>query len=144
VSPHGATSARIEESPDQHAWFFEGQRVTQLCVDVSSCRLQTWSLQASLDIRFGVPFRLTLADGTSREIDPEASEQAAPLLSLINREIVTLVVTRAGALEVRLTDGSILSVDSHPRYEAFEVSGGGALEGLSYLAVPGGGSPWGG
>jgi hypothetical protein len=137
-------SATLDESYERHVWTLSGHRVTQVCVDPSSCRLQAWSLQASLEIRFGVPFQLVLADASSREIDPEAPEQVAPLLTSIGREVLRLTVTRSGSLELRLSDGSVISVDSHPRYEAFEVVGGGALEGMGYLASPGGGSPWGG
>ena len=136
-------SAHLEELDDRHVWRLSGHRVTQLCVDPSSCRLQSWSLQASLEIRFGVPFQLVLVDGSSREIDPEAPEQVAPLLTTIGREIARLTVTRSGSLEVRLSDASVIAVDSHPRYEAFEVQGGGSLEGMSYRANPGGMSLWG-
>ena len=135
-------SATLDESHERHIWTLSGHRVTQVCVDPDSCRLQAWSLQASLEIRFGVPFQLVLADASSREIDPEAPEQVAPLLTAIGREVLRLTVTRSGSLELRLSDGSVISVDSHPRYEAFEVVGGGALEGMAYLATPGGGSPW--
>ncbi|MGH9885828.1 MAG: DUF6188 family protein [bacterium] len=136
-------AASLEESPEQHVWTFDAQPITQLCVDRASCRVESWSLHASFEIRFAVPFRIALADGSSREIDPEASEQVAPMLTAIGREVVRLVVTRRGALELSLSDGSVVSVDSHPRYEAFEVNGGGALEGMRYLAARGGGVPWG-
>lgn len=136
-------SASLDESPERHAWTFDAQPVTQLCADRASCRLESWSLQASFEIRLSVPFRLTLPDGSSREIDPEASEQLAPMLTLIGREVMYMTVTRVGSLEVGFSDGSIVSAGSHPRHEAFEVNGGGALEGMRYLARSGGGSPWG-
>jgi len=135
-------SATLDDSPEQHLWKFSEHRITQLCIDPSACRLQTWSLNASLEIRIGVPFQLALADGSSRDIDPEAHEQVAPLLTLMGRELLQLTVTRAGSLDVRFSDGTTLAVDSHPRYEAFEVIGAGALEGMQYHASRGGGSPW--
>ena len=137
-------SASLEETFDQHAWTFENQPVTQLCVHRTSCSLESWTLQALLEIRLSAPFRLSLPDGTSRAIDPEASEQVAPLLTLIGRAVTYLTVTRAGSLEVGFGDGSVLSTESHLRHEAFQVNGGGALEGLQYLARPGGGVPWAG
>ena len=136
-------SATLDESYDRHAWTLKGHRLTQLCVDPGSCRLQSWSTDSTLEIRLGVPFELRLADGSAREIDPEAPEQIAPLLTVIHREIVHLIVSRTGSLEVQLGDGSVISVDSHADYEAFEVDGTGELESLNYLANPGGGSPWG-
>ncbi len=134
--------ANLDASPEQHDWTLEGHRITQVCVDLASCRLLTWTLEASLEVRFAVPFQLTLADGTTRTIDPEAPEQTAPLLTLITREIQRLVVTRSGSLSVAMSDGSVIDVASHRRYEAFEVSGAGALEGISYRAQVGGGQPW--
>src|SRR6185503_3319852 len=117
-------SASLDELDDRHVWTLEGHRITQVCVDLSSCRLQSWSLQSSLEIRFGVPFRLALVDGTRREIDPEQPEQVAPLLTLVSRELLQLVVTKDGSIEARMSDGSVLSADSHRRHEAFAVSGG--------------------
>jgi hypothetical protein len=135
-------SATLDDSPDQHLWTFSEHRITQLCIDPTACRLQTWSLNASLEIRIGVPFQLTLADGSSRDIDPEAHEQVAPMLTLMSRELLQLTVTRGGSLDVRFSDGSTVSVESHPRYEAFEVIGAGSLEGMQYRASRVGGSPW--
>jgi hypothetical protein len=87
-------------------------------------------------------FHLTLADGTTREINPEDSERLAPLLTMIGREILHLTVAKSGSLSLRLSDGSMIEIDSHPRHAAFEVNGGGSVEGITYLARPGGGSPW--
>ena len=136
-------SASLDQSPDRHRWTLKGHRVTQFCADLGSARLQSWSLQSSLEIRLAVPFALAHADGIVREVDPDEPERLAPLLSLLGREIVELVVTHTGALSVAFSDGTTISVESHPRYEAFEVQGGGELEGLAYLAGPGGGPPWG-
>jgi hypothetical protein len=134
--------ASLDASTEQHDWSLDGHRITQLCVDAASCRLLTWTLEASLEIRLGVPFQLTLADGTTREIDPDAPEQTAPLLTLISREIQRLVVTRSGTLSVAMSDGSVLDVASHKHFEAFEVNGAGSLEGITYRAHIGGGQPW--
>ena len=136
-------AANLTESYDRHDWTFRDHRITQLCVDAGACRMQTWTLQDSLEIRLGARFSLTLIDGTSREIDPEFPEQLAPLLTTVGREIVEMVVTRSGSLSVRLSDGSLIEVDSSSRYEAFQVNGGGAMEGITYVAPPGGGSLWG-
>ena len=37
---------------------------------------------------------------------------------------------------------AVLTARPDPRYEAWQVQGGGALEGLAYVARPGGGAPW--
>ena len=136
-------TAALQVSDDAHAWAFTEQRITQLCVDPASCRLESWTLQASFIVRIGVPFQYSSADGTSRRIDPENPVEVAPLLALVGTSVDSLIVTRAGSLALTLSDGSSLAIDSHPTYEAFEVQGGGALEGMGYLASPGGGPPWG-
>lgn len=135
-------SASFDQSPDRHTWTFESQPVTQVCVDRTSCRVESWTLQASLEIRFGATFGLALADGTSRDIDPDAPEQVAPMLTLIGRRVMRLVVHKAGSLELALSDGSVLTAAPHARYEAFEINGAGALEGMHYRSRPGGGIPW--
>src|SRR4051794_35942656 len=103
-------SAQFDESSEQHVWTFSGHRITRFCVDPTSCRLQSWSLQDSIDIRFDAPFRLRLADASTREIDPRAPEQTAPLLTLIDLEISRLIVSRIGSLDVELSDGSLLTI----------------------------------
>ena len=105
-------------------------------------RVQTWSLQDSLEIRFGAPFSFRDVDGRERDIDIEAPEQAAPLLSLLSLEIRAITVNRSGEMTVEFSDLSSITIASHPQYEAFEVTGSGDLERISYLAQPGGGSPW--
>ena len=135
-------TATLEESPDRHRWVLEGHRVTQLLIDLSAFRFQTWTLQASAEVRVGVPFAYREADGSERRIDPEEPEQLAPLLTLLGRPIDALTIGRDGSLAVDFGDGSRIAVRPHARTEAWQIQGGGALEGLGYLCGPGGGPPW--
>ena len=135
-------AASLDASPDRHHWSLSGHRVTQIAVDLTSARIQSWALDASLELRLGTAFILRLADGTERRVDPDLPEQLAPLLTLLNRVIETLVVSRRGDLVVSFSDGTEIRIASHPKLEAFEIQGGGALEGIAYIAVPGGGQPW--
>ena len=96
-------TAALQVSDDAHAWAFTEQRITQLCVDPASFRLESWTLQAS-----------SSADGTSRRIDPENPVEVAPLLALVGTSVASLIVTRAGSLALTLSDGSSLAIDSHP------------------------------
>jgi hypothetical protein len=135
-------TAELDQTPERHRWALAGHRVTQLCVDATSARLHSWSLQASLDLRFSAPFVVRQADGAERAVDPHEPEQLAPLLTLVGREIEVLIVERDGVLTVGLSDGTVLRAEAHPRLEAFDVQGGGALEGLEYRVPAGGGRPW--
>src|SRR5215217_5988159 len=136
-------SASVEHSDDKHVWTFTAHRVTQLHIAAGGWRLESWSLHDWFEVKVNVPFRLTLADGSHTDLDPATPTLAAPLLALIGREIVRLVVTLAGSLDVSLSNGARLVVASHPRRQAFEVNGGGALEGMEYVARVGGGLVWG-
>jgi hypothetical protein len=117
-------------------------RVTQLAVELGAVRLVTWSLHASIDVRLGTAFTLRQADGVERATDPDEPEQLAPLLTLVGRSIETLTVTRGAELLLTFSDGTVLYAGPDPRYEAWQVQGGGGLEGLSYVSRPGGPSPW--
>lgn len=135
-------SAEVALTPDEHRWVLSGHRVTQLAVDLASFRFQTWTLEASAEIRLAVPFIFHEPDGVQRRLDPDEPEQLAPLLSLIGRSIELLVVTRRGVLTLAFGDGSSLEAAPHARVDAWEVQGGGALEGMAYRCGPGGGIPW--
>ncbi len=135
-------SAEVTLTPDEHRWVFAGHRVTQLAVDLTSFRFLTWTLEASAEIRLVVPFTFHEPDGVQRTLEPDEPEQLAPLLSLLGRSIELLVVTRHGEIHLSFGDGSSLEAGTHPREEAWEVQGGGALEGMAYRCPPGGGPPW--
>jgi hypothetical protein len=132
----------FDDLPDRHVWTLGNHRVTQLVVELGACRVVTWTLQASVDIRIGGRFTLRHADGEERPIDPEEPEQLAPLLTLVGRALETIVVIRRGELQLAFSDGTILAVGPHRVHEAWEVQGGGELEGMAYRCEPGGGVPW--
>ena len=135
-------SAQVVLSPDEHRWSLSGHRVTQLAIDQTSVRFQTWTLQASAEVRLVAPFTFQEPDGIERRIDPEEPEQLAPLLSLLGRSIELLVVSRSGHLELSFGEGSVVRASPHARLDAWELQGGGALEGLAYRCDAGGGVPW--
>src|SRR5687767_15945333 len=98
-------SAEVSLSPDEHRWVLSGHRVTQLAVDLTSFRFQTWTLEASAEIRLSVAFTFHEPDGVQRRLDPDEPEQLAPLLSLLGRSIELIVVTRRGGLMLAFGDG---------------------------------------
>jgi hypothetical protein len=134
-------SATLDELPDRHVWTFHDHRVTQLAAELGSCRLLTWTLQASTEIRLGADFTLRQADGVERTVDPDEPEQFAPLLTLVGRALESLTVLRRGELIAAFSDGTIVTAGAHPRREAWSIQGGGGLEGLAYRCEPGGRVP---
>ena len=134
--------ATLIESPDEHHWVLLDHQVTQLVIDGTSFRVQTWSLDASADIRCAAPFTVRLASGAERSIDPSATETLGPVLSLLRRRLESITVTRDGELTATFSGGISLIVggrtpsgDRARRGAAWEVQGGGALEGMSYSGV---------
>jgi hypothetical protein len=134
-------SATLIESPDEHHWVLLDHRVTQLVVDARSLRLQTWSLDASAEIRLSAPFTLRLPSGAERPLDPARTETLAPALAVLRRYVQSVTATREGELTVELGDGYAIVVRPSSRADAWELHGGGALEGMSYRAGPGR-APW--
>ncbi len=133
--------ATLIESPDEHHWVLLDHQVTQLIIDVGSFRLQTWSLEGSAEIRCSAAFTLRQGSGAERTIDPAETETLAPLLSLLHRRLESITITRDGELTATFS-GGISLVASGARTTAggrrnapWEVQGGGALEGMSYVGA---------
>ena len=129
--------AQLIESDDEHHWVLLDHRVTQLIIDHASIRIQTWSLDGSADIRLGAPFISHLANGTRRAIDPRETERLAPCLALVGLGVRSVTVTRTGTLTLAFSDGSMLTAPPDPRQSAWDVQGGGVLEGMAYAGEPG-------
>ena len=130
--------ATLIESPDEHHWVLLDHQVTQIVVDARSFRIQTWSLEGSADIRCAAPFILRQSSGAERAVDPAETEALAPILGLLRRRLESITVTRDGELTAAFSGGVSLVVvggrrgGGAPRGAAWEVQGGGALEGMSY------------
>ena len=130
-------NAQLIESEDEHHWVLLDHRVTQLVIDRSSIRLQTWSLEGSADVRLAAPFSIQLASGAQRHIDPAETERLAPCLALVGLGVRSVTVTRAGTLTLAFTDGSSISASPDPRRQSWDLQGGGILEGMAYAGQPG-------
>ncbi len=133
----------LKDTGGHHLWDLTGRRVTQLLLDPSSVRLQTWMPEGAAEVRIGVQFTLHTGAGIEHRLDPEQSEALSPVLPLLNRALRALVAFRSGELLVEFDDGASIRVQPHPEYEAWEANGEGELEGIAYLCSPGGGTPWG-
>jgi hypothetical protein len=136
-------TAELTKTRDEHTWSFEQRQVTQLIIDPAAFRFQTWDLGGAAEVRVGVPFSLRLGGGDPLALDPDHARQLAPALALLGLELRSIRVRRVGDLRVEFADGTVLEVEPHPAYEAWEISGVDRLAGLAYLCGPGGGSPWG-
>jgi len=130
-------NAQLIESDDEHHWVLLDHRVTQLVIDRSSIRIQTWSLDGSADIRLAAPFVVHLASGAARHIDPADTERLAPCLALVGLGVRSVTVTRMGTLTLAFSEGSAIPASPAPRRHAWDVQGGGILEGMAYAGQPG-------
>lgn len=136
--------ASLIPSDDEHHWVLLDHQVTALTVDLRALRFQTWSLDGSTEVRVAGPFTLR-AGGTGtaeRTLDPIDTLTLAPALALLRRRLASLTITRAGELTAAFADGSALVCAPDRRVEAWEVQGGGALEGMAYRAPTGGDPLW--
>jgi hypothetical protein len=130
--------ATLIESPDEHHWVLLDHQVTQIVVDASSFRVQTWSLEGSAEIRCSAPFTLRQSSGAERAIDPAETESLGPILALLRRRLESVTITRDGELTAAFSGGTSVVVSgqrpgsSGRRVAGWEVQGGGALEGMSY------------
>lgn len=129
--------ATLIESPDEHHWVLLDHRVTQIVVDASSFRVQTWSLEGSAEIRCSAPFTLRQSSGAERAMNPAETETLAPILGLLRRRLESITITRDGELTVAFSGVSLViggqRASANARHPAgWEVQGGGALEGMSY------------
>jgi hypothetical protein len=134
-------TATLEESADRHRWTFDAHHVTRLCVEPSAMRIETWTLEASAEVRIAAPFRYREPDGSERAIDPGEPERLAPLLGLLQCRLEWFEVARAGEITLRFGDGSELRCAPRGRGATWEVRGGGALEGIEYRGASGE-PPW--
>lgn len=135
-------NATLIESPDEHHWVLLDHRVTQLVIEPSSLRLQTWSLDASAEIRLAGPFTVRVGEGAERALDPATTESLAPALALLRRSVRSLTITREGELSLVLGEGMVVRATGSGRRGGWAVQGGGALEGMSYRSGPDAGAPW--
>ncbi|QES25053.1 hypothetical protein DEJ46_38680 [Streptomyces venezuelae] len=85
------------------------------------------------------PITVTDAAGTQAILSPGTGMALAPLLGLFTRAVTKAEVTGLGTLSLGFDDGTRLSVDPDPGYEAWSLTGSG-LE--SVLVGPGGETDW--
>jgi hypothetical protein len=106
--------ARLE--PDGDGWVLAPLgELTQLRLDHEV----TFVFETGVSLAAGT--QLTLNSG-AREIDPEQSQDAAPLLDLIHRSAHRLTVSATGDLTLEFEDGTTISVAPDSEFEAFELN----------------------
>ncbi len=133
--------SQLIESPDEHHWVLLDHRITEVAAETRTFRVQTWSLDGSIDLRVTAPCALRLPSGVRRDLDPAAPETLAPLLGLVGVGVRSLTITREGRLSLALVTDATLELPPSTRAEAWSVQGGGVLEGMAYEAA-GGGPLW--
>jgi hypothetical protein len=123
-------------------WDLSGLAVTQIRID-SSFQVHLWKLDRDLLLQLTTPFTYHQASGAAVIVDPEALETVVPALAVLHQSAIVFRASSLGRCELRFADGSSLTSQAQPAYEAWESHGSGALESASLLATIGPGSPWG-
>lgn len=101
-----------------------GGEVTQVQVDYAfGLAIETYDEQkASTHIRISTRFEYE-ADGVVTVIDPEHTEQLAPLLALHKAVVAEGYAIKDGHLVVRFVDGRAIRVAPDAQYEVWTVTG---------------------
>ncbi len=133
--------AQLIDTDDEHHWVLIDYRVAEVVAGTGWVAVRVWSLGGSFDVRVATTCALVLPSGARRELRPDNADSLAPLLALVGVGVRSLTTTRAGTTTVAFGDDSALELTRSGRPEAWEIEGGGVLEGMSYDAV-GTGTPW--
>jgi len=130
--------ASLIPSSDEHHLVLLDHRITELTLDTRSLRFQSWSLDGSTEVRIAGPFALRQGAGVERQLDPADTTTLGPVLAIVRRRLTSLTIASDGELTATLDGGMALVVPPSRRTDAWEVQGGGALEGLSYRSLASG------
>jgi hypothetical protein len=90
----------------------------------------------AMHLAIGATFRFVTSRGAMHHLDPEATRSAlGPVLDLVAQTVERASASEDGELSVGFSDGSSLTVDPDPSYEAWQLDGpdGGYL-----VCLPGG------
>jgi hypothetical protein len=137
-----AAQEKVVEHDDHWALPLADREVTQCRLDSEFSLVFSEPERADVVVRFGA-FQLREPIGTEHSLDPQqAGDDLGPALALLRQTVSRAVAWRDGRLQIDFTSGASLEVRPDPDYEAWEVSGPGAI---CLVCVPGGGQPaiWG-
>lgn len=111
----------------------QGRLVTRCFVD-NAFGIDFWLKDDEYTVRIGEPF-LYIESERQHSISPEEPTTLCPVLSILHKEVNSIRAYKTGSLCISFSDGSYLSVDASPDYEAWEISGSNGLE---IISMPGG------
>jgi hypothetical protein len=119
-----------------------GATVTQCRVDSAFTMVATAPDNGTFEVRIETGLRCSLIPD-ERLLDPEDDpRQLAPLLGLLQLEVLRATASSRGELALRFVDGTRLDVPADPDYEAWTLNG---PNGLLLVSIPGGDvGVWGG
>ena len=118
----------------------QGREVTMCSVDYAFTLL-FWALnQPEARLRIEQPFELTEPNGNRLVLHAETDRRdLGPALDCFGKTVARLFIDRRdGGLDLSFTDGTRLTVGSHPQFEAWDLTGPGSLK---LVCMPGGGEP---
>jgi hypothetical protein len=118
----------------------EGREVTACTVDYAFS-LCFWALdEPTAYLRIEQPFAFVEPDGTCYLLVPERKRrELAPALDCFGKTVARLFIDRrSGSLDLAFEDGTRVTVESHPEFEAWDLTGPGSLK---LVCTPGGGEP---
>lgn len=110
-----------------------GMSVTRCCLD-QAFGIELWEQESQITIRIEGAFSLRILD-QEYNLSPEHLAEIGPAFWILHKTIDSALAYKDGKLVLGFSDGSRLSVEADPQYEAWEAVGTG---GLRVICVPGG------
>jgi len=129
-------SVEMIEHEDRWSLASGDAKVTRVSLDWG-VTLTVGSTEPQLDVRIEQSFELADSRGATIRLVPEGDPSGMAPVLRVNRCLVERMdAFKDGRLEIAVSDGTILKVESSETCEPWEISGGG---GFRIVSMPGGG-----
>ena len=126
------TNAGLAEQYDRWVLPVVGQTVSQCCIDYAV----TLRCQNGVDVRIEQPFVCVTLDGREWLLAPDGDPvDLAPVLRVARRIVRSIEALKDGHLEIRIVDGTFISVPSTEDLEPWGIVGPNDMQ---LVSVPGG------
>jgi hypothetical protein len=135
----GPDPTGLYEGDDHWVLPVGGEEVSQICLDYSF-NLVTTMGSGVLTVRISGPFTVAHHDEVGH-YDPEDSQSLGELLYLRKAVADDARAHKDGRLTFKFVDGTVITVEPDPHYEAFHVTAGypQSEQLFELMAMPGGG-----
>jgi Family of unknown function (DUF6188) len=113
----------------------EGRKILMFRIDNGVTVMLHGAVEYDGEVQFAGRCTVRESDGKVINLDTENQRDLGPVLACFGKTVERLVAWKAdGRLELAFTDGTVIEVPAHEKYEAWEIDGAG----YKLLVTPGG------